>query len=79
MNQNVQTRSVSLKTQRQIDFVAENIAVISIPPAEVPMLYGKQTYLRFNILINGASLLVIMAVFYYALFLMIVGSKNVEG
>ena len=37
MNQNVQTRSVSLKTQRQIDFVSENIAVISIPPAEVPV------------------------------------------
>lgn len=53
MNQNVQTRSVSLKTQRQIDFLAENIAVISIPPAEVPMLYGKQTYLRFNILMDG--------------------------
>ena len=33
----------------------------------------------FNILINGASLLVTMAVFYYALFLLIVGNKNVKS
>ncbi len=51
--QNVSTHTVSLKTMRQIDYTEENISTISIPPEDVPMLYGKQSYLRFNILLDG--------------------------
>lgn len=51
--QNVSTHSVSLKTMRQIDYVEENISTISIPPDQVPMIYGRQSYLRFNILLDG--------------------------
>ncbi len=46
---NINTKDVSITTDRQIDYIAENVANVTISPSEVPMIHGKETFLRFNV------------------------------
>jgi hypothetical protein len=50
---NINTKDVSITTDRQIDYVAENVANITISPSEVPMIHGKESFLRFNVMLSG--------------------------
>ena len=50
---NINTKDVSITTDRQIDYVAENVANVTISPSEVPMVAGKSSFLRFNVKLEG--------------------------
>jgi len=49
----INTKDVSITTDRQIDYVAENVANITISASEVPMIAGKSSFLRFNVKLEG--------------------------
>ncbi len=52
---NINTKDVSITTDRQIDYIAENVANVTISPSEVPMIHGKETFLRFNVKLEGIA------------------------
>jgi hypothetical protein len=49
----IQTKSVSITTDRQVDMLAENVANVTISASEVPMIAGKSSFLRFNVILEG--------------------------
>ena len=50
---NITTESISILTDRQIDYGAGDIATIRISPTECPLISGKNCFLRFNVILNG--------------------------
>ena len=49
---NITTESISILTDRQIDYGAGDIATIRISPTECPLISGKNCFLRFNVILN---------------------------
>ena len=50
---NIATESISILTDRQIDYNAGDIATIRLSGTECPLISGKNCFLRFNVILDG--------------------------
>ena len=68
---NITTESISILTDRQIDYGAGDIATIRISPTECPLISGKNCFLRFNVILNGIAFLIFLTLYFFTDFLFV--------